>query len=76
MADPDVYPVLIHCHHGVSRSVLFSALYRIEYEGWDNERARLATRFITDGSSFDTDKRKGRFLQDYVPQHKPAVQGG
>ena len=76
MADPDVYPVLIHCHHGVSRSVLFGALYRIEFEGWDNERARLATRLVTDGSSFDTDKRKGRFLQEYVPQHKPAVKGG
>lgn len=76
MADPSVYPVLIHCHHGVGRAVLFSALYRIEFEGWDNDRARLATRLITDGSSFDTDKRKGRFLEHYVPQHKPAVQAG
>lgn len=76
MAKPDVYPVLIHCHHGVSRSVLFSALYRIEFEGWDTERARLATRLITDGSSFDTDARKGRYLQNYVPQNKPPVSGG
>jgi protein tyrosine phosphatase (PTP) superfamily phosphohydrolase (DUF442 family) len=76
MADPGVYPVLIHCHHGVSRSVLFAALYRIEFEGWDNERARLATRLITDGSSFDTDKRKGRYLENYVPQNQPAVNGG
>jgi len=76
MANPDVYPVLIHCHHGVSRSVLFSALYRIEFEGWDPERARLATRFITDGSSFDTDARKGRYLQNYAPQNKPGVSGG
>lgn len=73
MTDPDVYPVLIHCHHGVSRSVLFSALYRIEFEGWDKERARLATRLITEGSSFDTDSRKGRYLQNYVPQNISAI---
>ena len=73
MKDPAVYPVLIHCHHGVSRSVLFGALYRIEYEGWDTERARRATRLIVDGSSFDTDSRKGRYLQQYLPRNKPVL---
>ena len=66
--NPDVYPVLIHCYHGEGRAVLFSAIYRIEYEGWDNERARRATRFITWRSSFSADAEKGRFVAGYTSQ--------
>lgn len=33
MADPANRPALIHCHHGVGRAELFTALYRIEFEG-------------------------------------------
>jgi len=29
-------PVLIHCYHGIGRAVLYSAAYRIEFEGWSN----------------------------------------
>ena len=62
MDDPAVFPVLIHCHHGVSRAVLFSAIYRMEYEGWENEKAHGATRFMTYKSSFDRGTRKGEFV--------------
>lgn len=65
MDDPDTYPVLIHCCHGEGRAVLFSALYRIEYEGWKNDRARRASRLITWGSSFDADAAKGIYLNNY-----------
>jgi protein tyrosine/serine phosphatase len=70
MDDPAVFPVLIHCHHGVSRAVLFSALYRMEYEGWDNEKAQNATRFMTYKSSFDRGTRKGDFVLNYQPRHR------
>ena len=40
MDDSSNYPVLIHCYHGVGRAQMFSALYRIEYEGWTNQEAR------------------------------------
>lgn len=70
MDDPAVFPVLIHCHHGVSRAVLFSALYRMEYEGWDNEKAQSATRFMTYKSSFDRGTRKGDFVLNYKPRHR------
>jgi protein tyrosine/serine phosphatase len=70
MDDPDVFPVLIHCHHGVSRAVLFSALYRMEYEGWDNEKAQSATRFMTYKSSFDRGTRKGDFVLNYKPRDR------
>ncbi|MBC2735079.1 MAG: dual specificity protein phosphatase family protein [Desulfobacteraceae bacterium] len=70
MDDPAVFPVLIHCHHGVSRAVLFSALYRMEYEGWDNAKAHGATRFMTYKSSFDRGTRKGDFVLNYKPRHR------
>lgn len=67
MDNPDNRPVLIHCHHGTGRAVLFSAIYRIEYEGWPNERARQDTRLVFWGSDFSLDGRKGRFLHEYKP---------
>lgn len=35
--------VLLHCHDGEGRAVFYSAIYRIEFEGWDNQRAYQAT---------------------------------
>lgn len=67
MKNREHYPVLIHCEHGEGRSVLFSAIYRIEFENWSNERARRASRLILYKSSFSSDRRKGNFLHNYVP---------
>jgi protein-tyrosine phosphatase len=61
-------PVLVHCRHGEGRSVLFMAIYRIEYEGWSNERARRASRLIPWIGSFKPSSRKGKFLREYVPR--------
>jgi len=66
MDNPANYPVLIHCYHGVGRAELYSAVYRIEYENWDNDEARTSTRFLTKWSSFDLGKPKGDFLHNYV----------
>jgi protein tyrosine phosphatase (PTP) superfamily phosphohydrolase (DUF442 family) len=73
MDDPDDLPVLIHCTHGEGRSVLFSAIYRMEYEGWSNEEARRATRVLPCWSSFARDRRKGEFLLGYRPRRGRAV---
>lgn len=61
------YPVLIHCYHGIGRAQMYSAIYRIEYEGWDNEKARsqAASPFPLLYSSFDDGKEKGEFLKAY-----------
>ena len=59
------YPVLIHCYHGVGRAEMYTALYRIEYQGMDKEEAREKTRFLTKFSSFDIGKPKGDFLHNY-----------
>lgn len=66
--NPDVYPVLVHCHHGTGRAALFTALYRIEYMNWPVDRALRKTRMILAGSSFAPDKPKGRFLLNYQPR--------
>ena len=70
MDDPDNYPVLLHCYHGVGRAQLFSAIYRIEYEGWSNQEAREQTRVLLKGSSFDEGKPKGEYLINYQPRSK------
>ena len=67
MKNSQNYPVLIHCEHGEGRAALFSAIYRIEFEGWSNDRARRATRLILFKSSFGLDRSKGNFLHNYVP---------
>ena len=66
MDDPANYPVLIHCYHGVGRAELYSAVYRIEYENWDKDKARTSTRILTKWSSFDLGKPKGDFLHNYI----------
>lgn len=66
MDNPDNYPVLIHCYHGVGRAEIYSAIYRIEYENWDRDKARTNTRFLTKWSAFDLGKPKGDFLHTYI----------
>lgn len=70
MDNPDNYPVLLHCYHGVGRAEMYSAIYRIEYENWDNNDARLATRVFVKFSSFDIGKPKGDYLMAYKKQRK------
>ena len=70
MDNPKNYPILIHCYHGVGRAEMYSAIYRIEYEGWDKDKARKNTRFLTKWSSFDIGKEKGDFLNNYKARKK------
>jgi protein tyrosine/serine phosphatase len=70
MDNPDNYPVLLHCYHGVGRAEMYSAIYRIEYENWDKNDARLATRVFVKFSSFDIGKPKGDYLMNYQKQRK------
>jgi protein tyrosine/serine phosphatase len=72
MDDRENRPVLIHCHHGEGRAVLFAAIYRMEYEGWSNDDARQASRLILYKSGFSLNSRKGKFLLNYVPRSRLA----
>jgi protein tyrosine/serine phosphatase len=37
--DESTYPVLIHCHAGLHRTGILTAVYRMEYEGWSPDEA-------------------------------------
>ena len=39
MADPDNYPVLVHCQHGADRTGTMVAVYRMVFENWSKEDA-------------------------------------
>jgi len=67
MSDPSNRPTLVHCYHGIGRTELFVAVYRMEFEHWPNEKARAATRLLLAGSSFSDQAEKGRFLIQYRP---------
>ncbi len=47
--------VLLHCHDGEGRAVFYSAVYRMEFEGWDNERAYLGTTRLPPALMFLSD---------------------
>ena len=72
MDNPDNYPVWIHCYHGTGRARLYSAIYRIEYEGFTNEQARLDTRTLVKFSSFDNGTPKGEYLKSYKSRKQLA----
>lgn len=64
---PESYPVLMHCYHGTGRAMIYSAIYRIEYENMNKTEARSKTRsfFSLPFSSFAKDKPKGKYLEEY-----------
>ena len=72
MDNPDNYPVLIHCYHGIGRAELYSALYKIEYEEMDPDKARTSTKILTKFSSFDDGTPKGEYLKAYQPRAKAS----
>lgn len=50
--------VLLHCKDGEGRAVFYSAIYRMEFEGWDNQRAYDGTTRLP-GTLM--------FLSDWIP---------
>ena len=39
MANPDNYPVLVHCFAGIHRTGAYCAIYRMEHDHWTNAQA-------------------------------------
>ncbi len=72
MDDSLNYPVLIHCHHGEGRAVLFSAIYRMEYEDMPNEDARINSRTIVKFGNFDNGTSKGEYVKNYK-KRRPSM---
>ena len=68
--DPSVYPVLIHCRHGIGRTGVMSAIYRIEYQKWDNNKARIESNLLGGLGAFKKDEPKGALVMNYIPRWK------
>lgn len=73
MAGEENLPVLIHCEHGVGRTGLHAAVYRIEFQGWSNERARWEAMILSGFDSFQKKTPKGRFVLEYRPAGGPEA---
>ncbi len=73
VGDPENRPVLVHCSQGTGRSVLFGAIYRIEFENWDNEAARRSVEPLHWRGNFGPDSVKGQYLISYEPHHPALV---
>lgn len=74
--NPANHPLLIHCEHGEGRSVLFAAVYRMEFEGRTPREAwrgaarlppalRFLERLWPGLTAFGPDSPKGRILLGY-----------
>lgn len=68
MDDPANLPVLTHCTHGIGRTGVLAAVYRMEYEGWSNEDARREAQRIGGFQSFRPEASKGAFVLRYAPR--------
>jgi protein tyrosine/serine phosphatase len=68
MSHEENLPVLIHCEHGVGRTGLHAALYRIEFQGWSGSRARWEAMLLAGFDSFQKGTDKARFLESYAPR--------
>jgi protein tyrosine/serine phosphatase len=66
MADPANYPVLIHCFAGTHRTGAYCAVYRMEFEHWDNARA-LAEIRACGYANIDDEWDILGFLEQYTP---------
>jgi len=68
MDDPQNRPVLLHCIHGVGRTGIFSAIYRIEYQNWSHTRALLEAMLLAGFGSFLPNSDKAKFIKTYRPR--------
>jgi len=68
MDDPQNRPVLLHCIHGVGRTGIFSAIYRIEYQNWSHTRALLEAMLLAGFGSFLPNSDKAKFIKTYSPR--------
>ena len=70
MSDEANLPVLIHCEHGVGRTGLHAAIYRMEFQGWSKRCARLEAMLLAGFDSFQKDTDKARFIESYTPRSR------
>jgi tyrosine-protein phosphatase SIW14 len=69
--DPANHPVLLHCYAGVHRTGAMCAVYRMEYDGWDNATA-IAELREAGYDKLDDEWDLLGFLETYRPRRQKA----
>lgn len=67
--DPKHFPVLIHCFAGAHRTGAYCAIYRMEYDHWDNQTALDELQQCGYDHLYSEWDVLG-YLQNYVPRWK------
>jgi len=73
MADKANYPVLVHCFAGIHRTGAYCAVYRMEFEGWNNAQAIAEMRDLG-YSTLEDNWDILDYLEQYRPQHRAGGQ--
>jgi tyrosine-protein phosphatase SIW14 len=71
--DESNYPLLIHCHAGLHRTGLLTAIYRMEYQGWTQDQAFLDMKAQGFGPWVCTSAND--YVKQFVLTYQPGVRG-
>jgi hypothetical protein len=69
--DPATYPVLIHCHAGLHRTGILTAIYHMEYQGWTKDQAFLDMKAQGFGPWVCTSAND--YVKQYVLTYQPRI---
>lgn len=69
--DETAYPILIHCKAGLHRTGRLTAIYRMEYEGWDTGAALRELR--ANGYGYYMASEADDFIIQFVQNYKPRA---
>ncbi|MFL5240494.1 MAG: fused DSP-PTPase phosphatase/NAD kinase-like protein [Gemmataceae bacterium] len=69
--DPDTYPVLWHCRAGLNRTGVMTAIYRMEYNGWDTGAANLELKANGFGEWSSTSANE--YINQYVLSFRRGI---
>jgi len=70
MDDPKNQPVLLHCKAGLHRTGIFSAVYRMEYNGWSKQAALEEVRTLGFGELVCTPDND--YIREYILTFQPG----
>ncbi|HEY7426136.1 MAG TPA: dual specificity protein phosphatase family protein [Gemmataceae bacterium] len=71
--DESNYPVLIHCHAGLHRTGILTAVYRMEYQGWTADEAFREMKAQGFGPWVCTSAND--YVTQYVLTYVPGIRG-